>query len=283
MAKSYTSQYVNVNGVRLRYLDWGTVGKKPLICLHGNTRQAHIWDEFSEVMSAHYQVYALDQRGHGESDWAADGYHRDKYVADLAAFMDELSIDKVVLVGLSMGGWNSLLYAADNPKRVERFIMVDIGPEGSAKLKEARPSWKPAPLEMDSFESALDWARGNDPWSTEERRRKDVTQRIRQHSDGVWRWKCDPAILTYHLLDNVEPEYIDRYWRAMKKVQCPFMEVRGKESITLGDETIEKMKKANSFFSSVDVEDAGHEVTVDKPYDFIAVTKDFLSVNKAGN
>ena len=72
--------------------------------------------------------------------------------------------------------------------------------------------------------------------------------------------------------------YIDRYWKAMEKVECPFLEVRGKESITVGDETIEKMKKANKFFSSVDVEGAGHEVTTDKPYEFIEVTKGFLGL-----
>ena len=231
MTERYAPRNIRVNNVNLRYLDWGTTGKMPLICLHGNTRHAHIWDEFAETMSSQYHVYAIDQRGHGESEWAVDGYHRDKYVSDLAAFMDSLYIESVVLVGLSMGGWNSLLYAADNPHRVERFIMVDIAPEGSSRLAERRQHWQPAPLEMDTFEDALDWARKDDPWCTEERRLRDVRDRIRQHTDGKWRWKCDPVILTTFLPDNVNPEYIDRYWKAMEKVECPFIEVRGKVQI----------------------------------------------------
>lgn len=280
MTKPYTSRYVNVNGVTLRYLDWGTAGKNPLICLHGNNRHAHIWDEFAEAMSSHYHVYAIDQRGHGESEWASDGYHRDKYVADLAAFMDSMSIDKAVLVGLSMGGWNALLYAAENSHRVDRFIMVDIGPEGNPKLVERRKNWKGAPLEMDTFEDALVWARKDDPWCSEERRLRDIRDRTRQHPDGTWRWKCDPIILTTFLPDNVDPGCIDRYWKAIEKVQCPFMEVRGKESITVSDETIEKMKMANRLFSTIDVDGAGHEVTTDKPYEFIAVTRDFLKLKE---
>ena len=45
-------KHVTVNGVQLRYLDWGTAGKTPLVCLHGHTGQAHIWDEFAEAMWA---------------------------------------------------------------------------------------------------------------------------------------------------------------------------------------------------------------------------------------
>ena len=58
--------------LRLRYLDWGTEGKMPLVCLHGHTGQAHIWDEFAEAMAPHYHVLSLDQRGHGGSQWAVD-------------------------------------------------------------------------------------------------------------------------------------------------------------------------------------------------------------------
>jgi len=271
-------KFIAVNGVRLRYFDYGNGGKMPLICLHGNRGEAHIWDEFAEAVSPYYHVYTVDQRGHGESQWASDGYHRDKYVADLAAFMDQLDIKKAVLVGLSMGGWNSLLYAADHPERVDRFIMVDIGPEGSPKLEEYRQTYRPEPLDFTTLEEAYEWARKNDPWATEERRRRDIANRIRQQPDGRWRWKVDPAIILYRLPDNVDPTYINRYWEAMKKVRCPFMEVRGAESITLDEGVIEKMKKSNKLFSSVTVEGSGHVVTVDKPYEFIRVTRKFLAI-----
>ena len=92
---------LNVNGVRLRYLDWGTSGKTPMVCLHGHTGQAHIWDEFAEAMAPHYHVLAVDQRGHGGSEWASTGYARDRFVEDLTAFAGALGLFRFVLAGLS--------------------------------------------------------------------------------------------------------------------------------------------------------------------------------------
>ena len=120
MTVAYQEKFITLNGVRLRYLDWGTEGNTPLICMHGHAGQAHIWDEFAEAMSPHYHVYTLDQRGHGGSGWAVDGYARDRFVLDLAAFTEALGIQKCVLAGLSMGGWNALLYADAYPDNVER-------------------------------------------------------------------------------------------------------------------------------------------------------------------
>ena len=96
-------KHVTVNGVRLRYLDWGTAGKTPLICLHGHTGQARLWDEFAEAASPYYHVLAVDQRGHGQSQWAEAGYARDRFVDDLAAFVDALELSRFVLVGAFHG------------------------------------------------------------------------------------------------------------------------------------------------------------------------------------
>ena len=56
-------KFVTVNGAQLRYLDWGTAGKTPLVCLHGHTGQAHIWDEFAEAMAPHYHELAWASGG----------------------------------------------------------------------------------------------------------------------------------------------------------------------------------------------------------------------------
>ena len=60
-------RYVTVNGLRLHCLDWGGDGP-PLLLLHGFTGHAHAWDTLSIALQPHFHVYALDQRGHGESD-----------------------------------------------------------------------------------------------------------------------------------------------------------------------------------------------------------------------
>lgn len=271
-------QHVLCNNLRLSYLDWGTEGKPPLVCLHGHGGDAHIWDEFAEAMAPSYHVYALDQRGHGDSQWAADGYDRDRFVDDLGRFLDVLGVWKATLVGASMGGWNSLLYAAVHPGRVERVILVDIAPEMGAPSGPPSPPRPPRPLDFGSVEEAVAWTRQGNPWPTDQRLRRDVEAKTRRREDGRWVWKADPRLSNASFSADASPEGVARYWRSLEAIPCPVLEVRGKESPTVSDQVLQRMAKANPRFTSVDVARAGHVVCVDKPQEFIAATRAFLGV-----
>ena len=277
----FQEHFISVNGLKLRYLDWGLEGKPPLICLHGHTGQAHIWDEFAEAVSPYYHVYALDQRGHGDSEWASDGYDRDRFVEDLSSFIDTLNLPKVTLVGLSMGGWHSILYTPNNQDRVERIILVDIGPEPNQSAAAGRSNRPPTPLKFSTTKEAIAFARQTNPWVTDSRLEKDILDRMRQQTNGTWAWQADPSLYNTPLTDMQRQESIDRYWQSFMAIQNPILEVRGKESPTVSDLTIERMTNSNPNFSFVDVEGAGHVVTVDKPYDFIKVTSSFLGLDLA--
>ena len=271
-------KFVTVNGVKLRYLDWGTSGKPPLVCLHGHTGQAHIWDEFAEAMSLHYHVLAVDQRGHGGSQWASTGYARDRFVEDLASFVDALGLSKFVLAGLSMGGWHSLLYTPDHQDRVERIIIVDISPQPSPGWPERAASRPVTPLEFPSLDEAIAWMRQYNPWASNAGLRKDAEDKMHQREDGKWTWKADSSLFNIPLPDQSDTKLWDRYWKAIDSITCPILEVRGAESGLVADETIEQMKQRGKQFTSVDIPDAGHVVTVDKPYEFIEATRSFLRV-----
>ena len=271
-------KFVTVNGVKLRYLDWGTSGKPPLGCLHGHTGQAHIWDEFAEAMSPHSHVLAVDQRGHGGSQWASTGYARDLFVEDLASFVDALGLSKFVLAGLSMGGWHSLLYTPDHQDRVKRIIIVDISPQPSPGWQERAASRPVTPLEFPSLDEAIAWMRQYNPWDSDASLRKDAEDKMHQREDGKWTWKADSSLFNIPLPDQSDTKLWDRYWKAIDSITCPILEVRGSESGLVADETIEQMKQRGKQFTSVDIPDAGHVVTVDKPYEFIEATRSFLRV-----
>ena len=272
-------KHITVNGVRLRYLDWGTAGKTPLICLHGHTGQARLWDEFAEAASPYYHVLAVDQRGHGKSQWAEAGYARDRFVEDLAAFVDALDLSRFVLVGLSMGGWNSLLYAVDHPERVERIILVDIAPETSPEfIRYYDEERSPTPMEFPSVDAAVKWMRQSNPWASDASLRKDAESKLRQREDGQWTWMADYALFDVALPDMTDPALIGRYWKAMETIPCPILEVRGAESTLVADDTIRRMEQVGKQFRNVDVPGAGHVVTVDKPKEFIEVTRSFLGI-----
>ena len=271
-------KFVTVNGVKLRYLDWGTSGKPSLVCLHGHTGQAHIWDEFAEAMSPHYHVLAVDQRGHGGSQWASTGYARDRFVEDLSSFVDALGLSKFVLAGLSMGGWHSLLYTPDHQDQVERIIIVDISPQPSPGWQERAASRPVTPLEFPSLDEAIAWMRQYNPWASDASLRKDAEDKMHQREDGKWTWKADSSLFNIPLPDQSDTKLWDRYWKAIDSITCPILEVRGAESGLVADETIEQMKQRGKQFTSVDIPDAGHVVTVDKPYEFIEATRSFLRV-----
>ena len=271
-------KFVTINDLKLRYLDWGTEGKPPLVCLHGHSGQAHIWDEFAQAVSPHFHVYALDQRGHGGSQWAGTGYARDRFVEDLAAFVDALSLPRFVLVGLSMGGWHSLLYTPDHQERVERIVMVDIAPEPSDASKQLMASRPPTPLEFSGFDDVIAWERERDSWVSDDGLRKDITDRVRQREDGKWVWKADSALFNYILPDMTSDDLQRRYWDSLEAITCPVLEVRGKESPLVSDQVVDRMRKANPRFTAVDVAGAGHVVCVDKPREFNAATWSFLGL-----
>ncbi len=273
-----TSKNVIVNDVCLRYLDWGTEGLPPLVCLHGHTGQARIWDEFAEAMRGSYHVYALDQRGHGESGYADDGYARDRFVEDLAAFTDALRLDRFTLAGLSMGGWHSMLYTAEHPDRVERIVMVDIGPEPSEAVRAGVSGRAPTPMEFPSMDDAFAWMRSSNPWASDERLMRDSRDKMKQTADGAWTWKADPRLFNTPLPDMSDSGLISRYWSALEIIPCPILEVRGAESPLVSDEILDRMKAVAQNLTSIDIPDAGHVVTVDKPAEFIQATRSFLGV-----
>ena len=111
-----------VNGLRLRYLEWGEQTKPPVLLLHGFLSQASIWSSLARQLSRNYHVIALNQRGHGNSDWSSEGdYSIDDHFTDLVCFLEELELREVILVGHSMGGRNALFYAVCRPERIKKL------------------------------------------------------------------------------------------------------------------------------------------------------------------
>ena len=87
------------------YLEWGQPGNPLIVMLHGGSQQAHSWDFVSLPLSEDYHIIALDQRGHGDSDWAADGdYTVEAHQGDIDGFVAALGLSNFHLIGHSMAG-----------------------------------------------------------------------------------------------------------------------------------------------------------------------------------
>jgi non-heme chloroperoxidase len=111
-------------GVRLRYAEQGDPAAQPLILLHGYSDS---WFSYSGVLpglARNYHVYALDQRGHGDSDRPVTGYTMAALAADVIAFMDVKGIERATVVGHSMGSFVAQQMVAAAPERVARLVLI---------------------------------------------------------------------------------------------------------------------------------------------------------------
>jgi non-heme chloroperoxidase len=132
MVKSvHKSDFVDVNGINLHYLDWGGNGPV-LLFLAGMGNNAHIFDHLAPRFTDHFHVIALTRRGHGESDHPETGYDIDTLTEDLRQFLDALRIKKVILSGHSMAGVELSHFSALYPERVLKLIYLDAAYDRSS-------------------------------------------------------------------------------------------------------------------------------------------------------
>src|SRR2546426_9830623 len=122
-------RFVEIDGLRLSFLEWGIAGC-PVICfLHGGSAHAHWFDLVAPAFVDRFHTIALDQRGHGESDWATPpAYATENFAADLLGVIDAFGWRQVALVGHSMGGHNAMSFSAWHPDRVSALVIVDSRP-----------------------------------------------------------------------------------------------------------------------------------------------------------
>jgi non-heme chloroperoxidase len=128
-------------GVRMHYAEQGRTNGEPVILLHGYSDS---WFSYSRILPHlpdDLRVFALDLRGHGQSDRPVSGYGMNDLAADVLAFMDAKGIVRATIVGHSMGGFVAQQVALAAPKRVSRLVIVSSArtPRAFAGVEEFKP------------------------------------------------------------------------------------------------------------------------------------------------
>ncbi len=267
---------VTANGHNLHYLDWGTAGKPVMLLAHGLRGHAHSWDDVSAAFCADYHVLALDQRGRGDSDWARDGdYTTNAYVADLAGFCQALNLERFILMGHSMGGRNSMAFGGKYPEKLEKLVVVDVGPtldrRGSQRIAEEIRS---VPEEFDSFDAAFQYLNRQNRFAAEPVMRRRVRYAVKELPNGKVGWKYD-RLIREQRRSNTVPPAVD-LWPSLPEISCPALIVRGAETDLLPTDVAQQMLTTLPNARLVEVPRAGHMVFEDNPTDFIAAVRDFL-------
>ena len=267
---------VSVNGLKLNYLDWGNEGAPDMVLVHGLRGHRHSWDDFSSLVCKDFHVMALDQRGRGESDWAPDGdYSTDAYVADLAGFSEVLGLDKLTLVGHSMGGRNSMTFGGKYPEKLDKLVVVDVGPEsdprGGARISREIIN---VPEEFDSFEAVVEYMNKQNRFASDRVMRRRLTYATKELPNGKIGWRYDLAIREARRQGISSPQ--EDLWPALSRITCPTLVVRGAESDLLTLEVAQRMVETFADGQLVEIPSAGHMVFEDNPDDFNAAVTRFL-------
>lgn len=111
-------------GVRMEYVEQGPADGLPVIFLHGVTDSWRSFERVLPLLPAHVRAFAISARGHGDSSRPDRGYLIADMSADLHAFTTALKIDKVILVGHSMGAMVAQRFAADHPDHVAALVLA---------------------------------------------------------------------------------------------------------------------------------------------------------------
>jgi pimeloyl-ACP methyl ester carboxylesterase len=262
--------------MRFHYLDWGTAGLAPVVFLHGGGLNAHTWDLVCAALRRERHCVALDQRGHGESEWSPQmDYSTESHAGDLDAFVHTLGLERFVLVGMSLGGVNALAWAGQHSRRLHGLVLVDVGPEirfdGVRKIAAFTSEATP----LDSVDEFVERALAFNPRRNRELLRRSLLHNLRRMPDGRWMWKYDQR----HR-GKVDPGAYARrrelLWSAVERVECPTLVVRGAESDVFHDEDAERLATRLRQGRWVRIEGAGHTVQGDNPADLLVSLRAFL-------
>ncbi|MGZ5089513.1 MAG: alpha/beta fold hydrolase [Burkholderiales bacterium] len=269
----YTSRFVEAGKLKLHYLDYGTEGLAPMLCVHGGAAHAHWFDYVAPGFTSDFHVRAVDLRGHGDSDWADPPvYSFEKYASDLDEVVQKLDLRDFVLIGHSMGGMVSLVYAATHPGRVSRLVLVDttmhMSKESIGRLRDlgARPAKDYAT--HDQLISRYRLQPEGPKLAACEVIRHVAAHSGRQTPEGTWRHKFDRSL--YAIFERLDGR---PYWNHIK---IPALLVKGEYSSRVNAEILAEVKARSPRVELVEVPNSDHHVTLDNPPGFADAVRAWL-------
>jgi pimeloyl-ACP methyl ester carboxylesterase len=271
-----TARHDVVHGTRLHSLDWGTHGRPPILFLHGGALTARTWDVVCLGLRADYHCVALDQRGHGDSEWSPImDYTPEAHARDIDGVLDAYGIERAVVVGQSMGGMNGFVYTATHPDRVTALVLVDVGPDIQLAGAQRISEFVGQTADADTIEAFVEQALRFNPLRDRRLLTGSARTNLRQLPDGTWTRKHDTRVI-----GKVSAEEIMRrlagYWRRVPEIACPTLVVRGALSDVFLADAAESLAAALPHGRGVTIAGAGHTVQGDNPAGLITALRGFL-------
>lgn len=247
---------------RLYYREWGDpYNENTIVCVHGVTRISHDFDVLAKKLSKRYRVICPDIVGRGNSDWFGnkENYNFIQYCADLNALFAHLHVDRIHLVGTSMGGLLGMIMAAMANTPIESLILNDVGPDiKRTELRRMGDYIGKAPVfptKKEYYDYYFETYQGFGKLVSQNQLKEMAKYSAFKTSDG------------YHL--HYDPKIGDAFrknysffnfdlWKYWDEIECPVLIIRGSESTFFPRSVADEMIQRTSDARLVEIEGAGH-------------------------
>jgi pimeloyl-ACP methyl ester carboxylesterase len=269
-------RFLEVNGLRIHYVDWGGEGKPPFVMVHGLDRVARTFDHIATRFTPKYRVLALDMRGHGDSGWDPQGrYLVEDHVGDLEGVVAQLKLRELVLWGNSTGGRVVQVFAGKHPELVSRVISEDVGPERprqiadnyAKRVQQEQAGWA-------SQEELLAQLGKANPRMSPAVLEPYVRYGTKNRTDGRIEWKRDPQLVKGFVATEL--------WRYVRNIKSPILYIIGGRSNIVPPETQDELRKTLPNAQLITIPDVGHYPSDEKTDEVVTIVNRFLAGEKIG-
>jgi len=250
----------------------GDPSDPPVVLLHGGGQTRHSWGTTLETIGTRgWRGYSVDLRGHGDSEWAADGdYTLDALSGDVLAITRTFDVPPA-LVGASLGGIASLAAIGEHPGQdvARALVLVDVAPRIEEAGRDRIGAFMIERMEegFASLDEVADAIQRYNPHRPRPKNLAGLEKNLRRR-DGRWYWHWDPVFISGKLggKDETRSSLVDpdRLQAAARALTVPTLLVRGRVSDLLSEEGAQELLQLVPHARLVDVAGAGHMVAGDR-------------------
>ena len=263
-----------INGIRYHVDIWGE--GFPLLLLHGFTGSGEGWQEFIPYWKTHSKVIAPDIIGHGKTDSPTEvtSYNIEKVAQGLNALLEELQIEKIDVLGYSMGGRLALTFAINYPEKVRRLILESSSPgletDNERKARQLQDDKLALLIKEQGIQNFVEYWENIALFQSQKKLPESVQnnirkQRLSNNSIGLMN-------SLYGMGTGAQPSW----WDALKLIQSPTLLITGSQDEKFC-QIAEKMAKVLKNSQWVSITDCGHAIHVEKPEIFGTIVSEFLT------
>jgi pimeloyl-ACP methyl ester carboxylesterase len=260
---------------RLHYLEWNPHGPRTIVLLHGNSANAWWWEPVARVIAPEYRLLALDQRGHGDSEWARPpAYSPSDYANDIARFIAHVAADaeRPLVAGHSMGGLNVLAFARNHPESARGAMAIDVAVTSSRGRDRYLRRLKSLPVVTypDLATAKARFRLMPDEGGIADEIIHEIAERsLARTEEGRWTLKFDrESFLGGDGLEVLE---------TIRQITIPTMLVRAEHSRIMTAEAAENAHASNPNARLVTITDAHHHVILERPAEVARVIEKFAA------